>query len=168
MSKSGNTLLHARSLTSRRYVRNILKSTSKSVDQVTIQPDGKWELNDKKKENQPPPRTSGVASDSDDDLIEITKSGDSVRMGAPQPSKFTNGTSSYQSREQSSARESTGSTSSKRPIAAVIDLTSSGDEDEEPLARQPKRQFNGYGTPASAPVFRPAQPSHIAYPPPRT
>ena len=131
-------------------------------------------MNDKKKETSRPPRPSnGVASDSDDDLVEISKSGDSVRMGTPRVAAplLTNGSSSTQSREQSSSsvpnRESMGSTSGKRTISAVIDLTSSGDEDEEPLARQPKRQFtgNGYGAPAtSVPVYRPP-PGNVTYPP---
>ncbi|CZT05813.1 related to E3 SUMO-protein ligase pli1 [Rhynchosporium agropyri] len=157
------------------YVQNILKQTSKSIDQVIIQPDGKWELNARKKDNPQPSRPSdGVASDSDDDLVEITKSGDNVRMGTPRvaPSLPTNGTPSHQSREQSSsssvpARDSLGSTSGKRPISAVIDLTSSGDEEDEPIARQPKRQFtgNGYGAPsASTPVYRPPPPPSLTYP----
>ncbi|KAK0115990.1 SUMO ligase siz1 [Cadophora gregata] len=155
------------------YVKNILKATSRSIDQVIIQPDGKWDLNDKKKESARPPRPStGITSDSDDDLVEITKSGDSVRMGTPRVAAAfqTNGSSSVQSREQSSSsvpnRDSIGSTSGKRTISDVIDLTSSGDEDEEPLARQPKRQFtgNGYGAPAtSVPVYRPP-PGNMAYP----
>ncbi|CAL3965913.1 hypothetical protein PZA11_002731 [Diplocarpon coronariae] len=153
------------------YVRDILKNTSKSIDQVIIQPDGKWELNDKKNEKMhaPSSRTNGVASDSDDDLIEITKEGGSVRMGAPQSSKLLNGISSHQSREQSSARDSTASTSSKRPISAVIDLTSSGDEDEIPIARLPKRQFNSnsYGDTENLPMFRPAPAPSVTYPPSR-
>lgn len=159
-------------LTLRRYVKNILKKTSRSIDQVIIQPDGQWELNDKKKENsRPPPRPSnGVASDSDDDLVEITKSGDSLRMGTPRvvPSLSTSG--GYLSREQSSSsvptRDSMGSSSAKRPISAVIDLTETDDEDDGPIAPQPKRQFtgNGYGPPAaSTPIYRPP-PANVAYP----
>ncbi|KAH7321470.1 PINIT domain-containing protein [Rhexocercosporidium sp. MPI-PUGE-AT-0058] len=156
------------------YVKNILTNTSKSIGQVIIQPNGKWDLNEKKKDNVRQSRPSnGVASDSDDDLIEITKSGDSVRMGTPRigPPIPISASSSRQSREQSSssvpARDSMGSISGKRTISAVIDLTSSGDEDDEPIARQPKRQFtgNGFGAPAtSAPVYRPP-PSSVAYPP---
>ncbi|KAL2067874.1 hypothetical protein VTL71DRAFT_15972 [Oculimacula yallundae] len=159
------------------YVKSILKKTSRSIDQVIIQPDGKWDLNDKKKDNPQPSRPSnGVASDSDDDLVEITKSGDSVRMGTPRvtPALPTNGTSSYQSREQSSSsvptRDSLGSTSGKRTISAVIDLTSSGDEDDEPVVRQPKRQFtgNGFGAPStSTPVYRPPPPPAPSYNPQR-
>jgi E3 SUMO-protein ligase PIAS1 len=102
---------------------------------------------------------NGVASDSDDDIVEITKSGNSVKMGAPFSYKPPLGTAS-QSRESSGPPKNLGSTSGKRPISAVIDLTSSGDEDDEPLVRAPKRQFvaNGYGM-SSAPVQRPAPPN---------
>lgn len=130
-------------LTRPRYVNSILKGTSKSVAQVTIQPDAKWELNNKKEQPTSNSRTNGVSSDSDDDIVEITKSGDSVRMGALSSYKTPTPISApSQSRESSGALKNPGSISSKRPISAVIDLTSSGDEDEEP-ARAPKRQFNG-------------------------
>jgi E3 SUMO-protein ligase PIAS1 len=134
---------------------------------VTIQPDAKWELNNKKDQPTSNSRTNGVASDSDDDIVEITKSGDSVRMGAPAAFKTPIGASA-QSRESSGPPRNSGSTSNKRPIAAVIDLTSSGDEDEEPI-RAPKRQFNpstntnGFSLPTT-PFSRPAPPAN-GYPP---
>lgn len=157
----------------KRYVKNILKSTSKSVDQVTIQPDSKWELHTRK-EPVNPSRSSGVASDSDDDLIEITKSGDSIRMSAPRSFKTPVSMASQQSREPSASSgpprdpPNTGSTSSKRTISAVIDLTSSGDEDDEPIARPPKRPMtNGYGTPSNVPTYRPAPMPPVNGLPPR-
>jgi len=132
-----------------RYVKNILKSTSRSIDQVTVQPDGRWELNSKKDNIS---RTNGVASDDDDDLVEITKSGDSVRMSTPRTYGTPVGTLPQASATSSGAMGS--SSSGKRPIAAVIDLTSSGDEDDEPIARPPKRQqTNGYGS--MPPAYRP-------------
>lgn len=130
------------------YVNQILKNTNKSVDQVTVQPDGKWEHHTKKENTRP---SNGVASDDDDDLVEITKNGDNVTMGAP------NGYGSQAQRSVSTASVPSrqGATSAKRPINDVIDLTSSGDEDEEP-ARTPKRQHtNGYGG-GSIPAYRPA------------
>ena len=143
-----------------RYVKDILKKTPRSTDQVTVQPDGKWELN-AKKETTSNSRSNRFSTDSDDDLVEITKTGDSVRMGTPQVFKTPAGALPARSREQSSASlppRDQGSTSGKRPIAAVIDLTSSGDEEDEPLARPTKRQFNtvnGYNTPSSVPAYRP-------------
>ena len=143
-----------------RYVKDILKNTSKSVDQVTIQPSGKWELHVRL---EPASKLNGVASsDDDDDIVEITKTGDSIRMSTPRTYGTPAGASAPSIREASSssaAPRSQGSTSGKRPIAAVIDLTSSGDEDEEPLARQPKRQYTGSGTTngyiTANPAYRP-------------
>jgi E3 SUMO-protein ligase PIAS1 len=108
---------------------------------------------------------NGVTSDSDDDIVEITKSGDSVRMGTPLAYKNPMAAPS-QSREPSGPPKNQGSTSGKRPISAVIDLTSSGDEDEEPLVRAPKRQFgtNGYGLSSVPPVHRPAPPNGYVIP----
>jgi E3 SUMO-protein ligase PIAS1 len=145
-----------------RYVRDILKNTPKSVDQVTVQPDGKWELHTRK-ENQPISKQNGFASDSDDsDIVEITKSGDSVRMSTHRASQTP--VLGQLSRSSSIAARPSGSTSGKRP-AAVIDLTSSGDEDEEPLARAPKRQQTNGFLPISVPAYRPGPPNGV--PPPR-
>lgn len=147
-----------------RYVRNILKNTSKSVDQVTIQPDGRWELHTRK---EPMSQSNGVASDDDDDLVEVTKTGDSVSMGTPLTYRPMTGAVVQRS---GSSRDSS-SASTKRPIAAVIDLTSSGDEDEEPVARTPKRQqtgTNGYGAPSTIPTFRPTPLNPNSYTQPRS
>jgi E3 SUMO-protein ligase PIAS1 len=148
-----------------RYVRDILKNTSRSVDQVTIQPNGQWELHNKANTSN----LNGVAStsdDDDDDLIEITKSGDSVRMGAPRIFGTPINGPLSQYREQSSSSTGptspavrtlvTAATSAKRPISAVIDLTSSGDEDEEPIDRAPKRQFSNNHFLPGGPAYRPA------------
>ena len=96
------------------------------------------------------------ASDDDDDLVEITKSGDSVKMGTPRAYGTPIGSVAQGSAPPSGPPKSTASSSStKRPISAVIDLTSSGDEDDEPLARPPpkRQQTNGYGS--MPPVYRP-------------
>lgn len=124
---------------------------------MTIQPNGQWELHKK----PDPTKKNGVASASDDDedLVEVTKSGESVRMGVPraygtpiqgQPSQYREQSSSSVA---TSAPRGTMTTNGKRPISAVIDLTSSGDEDE-PLDRAPKRQFSGFNP--NAPPYRPA------------
>ncbi|KAH6684160.1 PINIT domain-containing protein [Halenospora varia] len=149
------------------YVLNILKSTSRSVDQVTIQPDGKWSLGIKNENS----RLNGVAStsDDDDDLVEVTRSGDSVRMGTPQTYRTPVPTGNHLQRSVSTSSgplrdPGSGSTNGKRP-APVIDLTSSGDEDDAPLARAPKRQHtNGYSASSAAPVYRPPPPSTNGYP----
>ncbi|KUJ20160.1 uncharacterized protein LY89DRAFT_612304 [Mollisia scopiformis] len=143
------------------YVKNILQKTSRSIDQVSIQPDGKWELHTRK-EPATSARSGGPPSDSDDDIVEITKSGDSIRMSAPRsiqtPGSMPPRSSATPSTSSGQPGSSTTNSLGKRPIAAVIDLTSSGDEDDEPLARAPKRPMtvNGYGTPLNVPVYRSA------------
>ncbi|EHL01649.1 hypothetical protein M7I_2283 [Glarea lozoyensis 74030] len=66
------------------WTKKILINTPDSADQVTVQPDGKWQLHSK---NDNPSQSNGVASDDDDDddLVEVTKNGDNVTMGTPQP-----------------------------------------------------------------------------------
>ncbi len=144
-----------------RYVRDILANTSRSVEQVTVQPDGKWELHVRP---EPVMKSNGLASsDDDDDLVEIIKSGDSIRMSAPR----MNGTPAAavapnmpQVTASSTVSRTQSTNSAKRP-APVIDLTSSGDDDDDaPPPRQPKRQHisssvNGFSV-SSAPVYRPA------------
>ena len=155
-------LLHnAKSLA--RYVKDILKNTSKSTDQVTVHPDGKWELYARPEAIS---KSNGIASsDDDDDLVEITKTGDSIRMSTPR----TYGTPAaapavpiFREASASSTGPRSQSTTSAKRSAAVIDLTSSGDEDDEPLARQPKRQFTSNGTngfSSSIPAYRHGPPT---------
>ncbi|RDW70313.1 hypothetical protein BP5796_08710 [Coleophoma crateriformis] len=130
------------------YVRDILKNTSKSTDQVTIEPQGSWKSYERPKE----PSTNGRSSlsfadddDDDDDLVEIVQGGqprlDTPAYRTPSSIPMPN------SREPSAASSvPVRVASGKRPVSAVIDLTSSGDEDEEPVSRAPKRQqTNGFG-----------------------
>ena len=145
-------------------MKDILKHTSRSVDQVTIQPDGKWELHTK---IEPSRKSNGFASSDDDDLVEITESGDSVKISTPRSYSTPLGGMPPRAHEQapsSAAPRGSSSTSNKRPIAAVIDLTSSGDEDDQPLVRAPKRQHSGYAD-ASPTVYRPP-PTTNGYPRP--
>ncbi|TQS38966.1 hypothetical protein Golomagni_00520 [Golovinomyces magnicellulatus] len=124
------------------YVKNILQNTSKSVEQVTIQPDGKWELHESKETSL---RIKGTSKSSDSELVDITLAIDSKN---PFPWKISEGYSRLPQpilagscRETGLVSTPTGMTTSlKRPIATVIDLTSSGDEDEDSSRREPKRQ----------------------------
>lgn len=139
-----------------RYLGDILKKTSRSIDQVTVQPDGIWEVR-KEPDQRGGPKGVASTSDDDDDLVEITKSGDSVILSTPRGF----GQSSTPFREASAASSvpsrATASTNGKRPISAVIDLTSSGDEDE-PEDRAPKRQFGGFSQPLPLPANSPFRP----------
>lgn len=129
-----------------RYVKDILEKTSRDVDQVTVEPEGEWKLN-AKPENSSRPRPS-FGSDEDDDLVMVTKSGDNIRFGSastgvtPVPSSLP-AQPRNQDQPSMSSQLRNGAISGKRPAAAVIDLTSSGDEDDQPPAKAPKRLSSG-------------------------
>jgi E3 SUMO-protein ligase PIAS1 len=124
-------------------MQNILRSTSKSVEQVTIEPDGTWTQH--AKQNSPTNMGAG-----DDDLIEIKETKVSSQ-------KLGNGLSPSLTRTPQMASKGTSApqttpntgTKGKRPISQIIDLTiSDGEDDNKP--RAPKRQFttSAYDTPA--------------------
>jgi E3 SUMO-protein ligase PIAS1 len=128
-------------------VQNILKSTSRSVDQVTIEPDGTWTQHAKAAS------PANVNAGDDDDLVEIKDSRvTALKQGnTPTPSLSSIRTPQTASREPSTSRTTSQiSTNGKRPISQVIDLTLSDDDDDNP-PRAPKRQFGAsmYGTPPS-------------------
>ncbi|RKF60833.1 E3 SUMO-protein ligase pli1 [Erysiphe neolycopersici] len=123
------------------YVQNILKKTPRHIEQVTIQPDGKWDLNDKRETSL---KLRGTTNSLDNEVVEI------IETGCTNHSTQLNYSEDFTQKPQPSSNvsfnnmvpvRSPGISSSKRPIAIVIDLTSSGDEDEEPpLIRSQKRQ----------------------------
>ncbi|KAL8694508.1 MAG: hypothetical protein Q9218_000838 [Villophora microphyllina] len=110
------------------YVDGILKSTPRSVDQVTIEPDGKWlQLT----EGALLTKRDHDSSSDDEDLIELK---DPPRVAAVK-SETMNGAGSMRtpptsSREQSSSSVPPPSGGTKRSMSTVIDLVSD-DEDEE-------------------------------------
>ncbi|KAL8710487.1 MAG: hypothetical protein Q9220_004919 [cf. Caloplaca sp. 1 TL-2023] len=109
------------------YVDDILKSTPRSVDQVTIQPDGEWT---RVSEGDLMSRRDEDSSDDDVDLVEIK---DPPRLSAVknelvnEPSLMR--TPPTSSREQSSSSVPPASIGAKRSASALIDLTS--DDDDE-------------------------------------
>jgi E3 SUMO-protein ligase PIAS1 len=131
------------------YVRDILVRTSSSTDQVTIEPNGRWGLSLPGGGNKNSNRKRKASSSSD--FEEVIISGTST-VGGRQMSYTPHTSNSYAtprppSREASSAAGAGSvprSASSKRPVAQVIDLTLSSDEDDEPIARPTKRQNQGY------------------------
>ena len=133
-------------LTPGRYVDNILKSTPRSVDQVMIEPDGKWS---QIADGDELPSGDHNSSDDDDDadLVEIR---DPPRVAAVKHEMNGAGlmrTPPVSSREQSSSSVPPQSVGSKRSASAVIDLVSD-DEDEE-IRRPPKKPFiAAYPTPS--------------------
>ncbi|KAL8728125.1 MAG: hypothetical protein Q9166_005606 [cf. Caloplaca sp. 2 TL-2023] len=118
------------------YVDEILKSTPRSIDQVTVEPDGKWS---RISEGDSSPRPKHDSSGDDEDLVEIK---DPPRLTAVK-NEMTNGPSFMRTPPTSSREQSTTSSvpppsaGAKRSASAVIDLTS--DDDDEESRRLPKR-----------------------------
>lgn len=124
------------------YVKVILENTSKSLETVTIEPNGKWSSKPPKEETSSRPNGAALEDDDDDDDVEVSEiiiGG--RRIETPKhmtPYKETPGSGGADG--GSAPRGSTHS--AKRPTPAVIDLTLSSD-DEEPIQRPHKRQHTG-------------------------
>lgn len=120
-----------------RYVDDILRTTSSEIDQVTVEPDGAWSG----------PIDSDMvnlggmtpASDDDDDLIEISEPGVPSVKQEPGPPNIALQRTPAQSREASTPSSVARLSSKKRTASQVIDLTESGDEDDEFPIPSPKR-----------------------------
>jgi E3 SUMO-protein ligase PIAS1 len=127
-------------------VRDILTKTSRDVEQVTIEPDGAWSEHNRTAQSNG--YGDGFGSDDDDDLIEIKDSRvtDVQKLGTPVASPAIR-TSTISSREPSATVGPSKNNSAKRP-SAVIDLTLSDDDDDEPI-RPAKRQqmLNSFSSP---------------------
>ncbi|MCJ1312769.1 SUMO ligase siz1 [Agyrium rufum] len=134
------------------YVNDILQRTSRSVEQVTVEPDGRW--SPVLPEENPAPRGSGRSGhraassgdeDDDEDVVEIA---DPPRFAPIKheslltPSSMTR-TPPFQSREESTGVTAS-SGGSKRPISAVIDLTSDGEDEAPPRNYKRPTVPNGY------------------------
>jgi E3 SUMO-protein ligase PIAS1 len=162
-----------------KYFEEILNTTSKSIEQVTIEPDGQWSVDqddeDKGKSNQARGEARAAWDDDfDDEIVEVLDSppakgptngvkhefAGASPMGPP---GFSFNTPPLSSREASVARSNASAQrpggGSKRAASAVIDLTLD-DEDEEQPPRPAKRQTTGnplggptssYNTPSSLP-----------------
>ncbi|KAK5162385.1 hypothetical protein LTR04_003898 [Oleoguttula sp. CCFEE 6159] len=131
------------------YVQEILNSTSADIDQVTIEPDGRWSKN---VATDGSANQNGAAHDDDgdeDDLVEIV---DAVKTFKKEnstalPSYITQ-TPPLSSREASAATSSA-RTGNKRSSAAVIVI--SDDDDDEESVRPMKRQVPNYNTSYNTP-----------------
>ena len=159
-----------------KYFEEILNATSKSIEQVTIEPNGQWSVEqadeDKGKSNQAKGEARAAWDDDfDDDVVEVQDSPKAQTNGLKQeyltispmgPPGFSFNTPPLSSREASVARSNASThrpASNKRAASAVIDLTLDDDEEEQP-PRPAKRQTTGnplggptssYNTPTSLP-----------------
>ncbi|KAH6969096.1 PINIT domain-containing protein [Fusarium avenaceum] len=143
------------------YVKDILTRTSKSQETVTIEPNGEWHLKNSDDSSQGQP--NGNASyrdkyedDDDDDLVISEVNPVSARrIETPKNATPSISTPITAGRDSSSAGpRGIASTSAKRPMAAIIDLTLSDDDDDDPPP-PPKRQntsTNGYTMSSTSPI----------------
>jgi E3 SUMO-protein ligase PIAS1 len=134
-------------LTARRYVKDILTSTPQVIEQVTIEPDGKWLLPAPQSEEKSRPQTESSFIE-DDDLVIGQVSSRPSNTATPSRSGYAFSTPAQgSSREGSSIAAPRSTASSKRPAAEVIDLTLSDDDDADirPVKRL-NTQFNGYSS----------------------
>ncbi|RFN46817.1 putative relatd to e3-like factor in the sumo pathway [Fusarium flagelliforme] len=142
------------------YVRDILAKTSKSQETVTIEPNGDWHT--KASEDSSQGQTNGNSvkneDDDDDDLVisEVNPIGHR-RMETPKNATPSVNTPVAASRDSSSAGpRGIASTSAKRPVAAIIDLTLSDDDEPAPPPKRQNTSTNGYsgsnGVSGSSPV----------------
>ncbi|KAF1981803.1 hypothetical protein K402DRAFT_220163 [Aulographum hederae CBS 113979] len=133
------------------YVEEILAATPRSIDQVTIEPDGKWSSNSSVNgtpgsSSRPNGNRQPASYDDDDsdDLIEISDVRDRVSILKTEHSATP--MSAVRTPPMPSREPSTAASSGHRPPkrkSEVIDLTLS-DDDDEPV-RPAKRQ--AYSTP---------------------
>ncbi|KAJ3953363.1 E3 SUMO-protein ligase pli1 [Colletotrichum tropicale] len=125
------------------YVKEILANTSKSLDQVTIEPDGQWRVNSSQDDQSANGGNGSVDDDDDDDFIISEVSvirGRNLETPVRSVASTATPTTTIMSRESSTMPRGLGSTSAKRPHSdrVTIDLTLS--DDDEPLQPPPKRQ----------------------------
>jgi len=126
-------------------VREILTSTNDSVEQVTIDPFGKWSIPGAKCEEKA--QQSHASYIDDDDLIISSFRGSSTFSNAT-PNR-TLGTSASVSTTPNTGTSHNGSAAprpaTKRPAPEVIDLTLSDDEDDShPPAKRVNIGQNGF------------------------
>lgn len=135
------------------YVQDILDSTPKSVDSVTVDPHGNWSVASQRSPSAEP----GANTDDDEDIIEIQDSRSTKRV------ESINIVTPARSREDTVPRSS-----SKRPISQVIDLTLSDDDEPARPAKRTVGQF--FQTPSSLTSSEPGRVfprSPIVFPIPR-
>lgn len=134
-------------------MRDILEKTSKSLESVTIEPNGRWSTKGDEGDQLGAANDASFDDDDDDDLeiSEVNVVG-GRRLETPLNTPGTS-TPASGARNSGAGPRGAGSTSNKRPAPAVIDLTLSSDEDDdEPIQRPAKRQSNaanGYRGPGS-------------------
>ncbi|KAL4898462.1 PINIT domain-containing protein [Aspergillus ambiguus] len=140
------------------YVDNILKSTPSDVEQVMIEPDGRWSTIKADEDNGGGGGAGGVTPASeDDDLVEIQEPGTTPikQESFSTPSLMVQRTPA-QSREPSTTSSAARMSTNKRPASQVIDLTGSDEDDDDDLPVRPAKRpaLNASNRPIYRPEFR--------------
>ncbi|KAJ6109774.1 hypothetical protein N7486_002009 [Penicillium sp. IBT 16267x] len=126
------------------YVDEILQSTDSEVDQVVVEPSGAWSKLDNSETVKLGGVTPGTDDYDDDDLIEISESGNGTVKQEPMPSSTLLERTPAQSRETSTPSSMARVSSKKRSATQFIDLTGSDDDDDEspgPPLKRPALSF---------------------------
>ncbi|KAG6042198.1 hypothetical protein E4U41_003944 [Claviceps citrina] len=122
------------------YVRDILTNTSKDLDAVTIEPNGRWLTKKTLGHDDDQQSSKAAATFEEDDDVEISEINVLPRrLDTPKSHTPLMGTPASARRDSTASASRAGPCSLKRPAAAVIDLTLSSDDDE-PVQRPRKRQ----------------------------
>ncbi|KAG6001786.1 hypothetical protein E4U21_003803 [Claviceps maximensis] len=119
------------------YVRDILTNTTKDLETVVIEPNGHWSTKALHEDISQAPK--GTAFEEDDDLEISEINVIPRRLDTPKTNAPIIGTPASTGRDSTASAPRAGTYSTKRPAAAVIDLTLSSDDDE-PAQRPRKRQ----------------------------
>ena len=135
---------------------DILRSTPRNVEQVTIEPDGQWSKNSLPDTPGPSHGSASTAAD-EDDFVEIQDTRlsslkqESTPVTATPPNPFVSSTRTppLSSREQSVV--SSAHRASKRPASAVIDLTLSDEDDDAPRSKISRPSLRGGGGSSMSP-----------------
>ena len=121
-----------------RYVDNILKSTPRSVDQITIEPNGQWSQTSQACGSVSSP-SRGVngrsSSDVEEELVElddVPRLASAKSEATREPSMTRTPTAFSRNSFVSPAPPQGSSSSNKRSAGQVVDLTLSSDEEDSP------------------------------------
>lgn len=129
------------------YVRDILDNTPKSLENVTIEPNGQWSTKSVEQNKSYSTKATPFDDDGDEvEICEVTVTGRRLDMAKfPTPASSTPGPAP---RPSSAAPRGLATHSGKRPISQVIDLTLDSDEDKDVDEddRPAKRQKHNTGT----------------------
>lgn len=120
------------------YFDDILRNVSNNVDQVTVDPDGKWHIGDTQKPNNQQGQNQDSDDDDDDDdndLVMLPDPRSSSRDFIRTPNMAGSPSFSGPSTMTSTAPYSAG----KRKHAETIDLTIDDSDDDQPPRPPPKR-----------------------------